>query len=143
MSDEYIVIEVPPQMPVTATPFADESEALAGFEKMTANSGGAFESWARSTYETDADPWDADEATQPFRFQLPSGEEQIVSFRELLWEWVAHDLHALYRYTFDEARAELARLRAPNAPNAAGQQKIHQQASVVASLARFVEGWEE
>ncbi len=134
MSDEYIVIEVPHQMPVTATPFADEAEALAGFQKLAANSGGAFESWARSAYETDADPWEADKATKPFRAVVGA-----ISLSEIIWEWAAHDLHALHRYTFDEARGELARLRAPNG----GQQKIHQQASVVAALVRFVEGWEE
>ena len=110
MREEYIVIEVPHQMPVTATLFADEAEAFACFENLAANDWRHTEAW-----------------------------EHIASSPELIWEWAAHDLHALYRYTVEEASEELARLREPNG----GQQKIHQQLNVTASLERFVEGWEE
>ena len=131
--DRYIVILVPHQMPVKATSHFDEADALAFYTESASDSGGAFEAWVSDAYEAGEDPWEA----EPFRYTTRDGQEVVLAFCDLLWEWVAHDLHALYRYSLEEAREALARLDAPNPPNAAGAQKIHQHAAVAAVLRQF------
>ena len=125
MEDQYIVIEVPHQNPARATVWRDEAEALQGFTERAAESEGPFDSFVRDNYADDWNPLDRCEYER-----IPE---------EVIWAWAEHDLHALHRWTLEEAREKLAWLDTPNG----GQQKIHQQAAVVASLARFVEGWDD
>jgi len=108
--DRYIVIQVPHQMPVKATSHFDEADALAFYTESALDS---------------RVPWEA-------------AVSDPGALAEAVWEWAAHDLHALYRYSLEEAREALARLDAPNPPNAAGAQKIHQHAAVAAVLRQFI-----
>jgi len=121
--DMYIVVKVPHQMPATASSHRDERDALAFYEDSAASSGGAFETWihhgdVRERHGDDFDVWETDDAT----------------LEAIVWEWVAHDLHALHRYTLEEARAVLARLDGP--PHSS--QKIHQHGAVAAVLRQFL-----
>ena len=117
MRDEYIVIEVPHQIPARATVWRDEAEAIAEFEDRAAKSTGPFDSWVRDNYGENFDPWESHGVLD-----------------EIIWAWAEHDLHALHRWDMEEAREMLARLQRPNG----GRQKIHQQLEIAAALERFV-----
>ncbi|MBG95065.1 MAG: hypothetical protein CL793_07415 [Chloroflexi bacterium] len=119
-ADMYIVIEVPHQREVIDSTFEDYGDAVDHFSRIAAHEKSeAFEAWTKQQRGEDFQVWG-------------DGSSELY---ELVWEWVAHDLHALYRYTLAEAREKLAWLDAPNG----GQQKIHQQLAVAAALRRFVE----
>jgi len=119
MSDQNIVIEVPHQRPINSTTFEDEDEATNYFWEMLAGSSEYVSFLESHGYNAGEDGVDGDDSA--------------------LWEFVAHDLHALHRWTLEEAREKLAWLDTPNG----GQQKMHQHLSIAVALREFIKLAEE
>lgn len=125
-----IVIEVPHQRPVESHTFCNKREANEWLIERAADSSGAFEQWYGTEYETE-------DCTMEFSELL--SEMCLRSVHDdgfaRLWEWAAHDLHALHVWTIEEAREKLQWLNAPSG----GLQKLHGHLSIAAALERFVD----